>query len=368
MHVMELLVLLLVCGGSFVLSAPFNLQDQRLSAGYRARLLEAGSLLVQFCQKQGVPPEAVLSQAKTANFVLVRFVQHLHNSRKPLWLATHAVLAVQNANRAMKGQLRPAWDSISSWRLSVPVRSRIPIDLNILKALFYFAICQALKYDPSRKHIWLAFAVCLRIGFFGLLRPKEWFTLQRLSVKTPSRILLSGSRVAVITVLDAKNRAFMGRLQVRMIRDPSTIAWLTWYISGLAPSDFLWPFSPQTFSSCLANALSFYGIEHLNLTPASLRAGGATWLLEQGASLETIRFAGCWASDKAMSCYLQEAEAASVLLSLSESQQERLECALKSLRFLEQPPTVSLGCFLHGSNSRNDLSDSRRLALRASEG
>ena len=127
-------------------------------------------------------------------------------------------------------------------------------------------------------------------------------------------------------------------------------------------------FSPQTFSSCLPDALSFYGIEHLNLTPASLRAGGATWLLEQGASLETIRFAGCWASDKAMSCYLQEAEAASVLLSLSESQQERLECALKSLRFLEQSPTISLEFLLHGSSSRNDASESRRLALRANKG
>ena len=240
------------------------------------------------------------------------------------------------------------------------------MDLSILKAVFDFAICQALEYEPSRKHIWLAFAVCLRIRFLGLLQPREWFKLQRSYVKTPSRILFSGSQVAVITVLAAKNRAFMGRLQVRMIRDSSTIAWLSWFVSGLAPSYSVRPYSPQTFSSCLTTALSFYGFEKSKLTPASLRAGGATWLLERWASLETIRFAGCWASDKAMSCYLQEAEAASVMLSLTTSQQERLKCALQALHFLECPPPETLGSLLNEPCSSSNNSDPCRLAPRAS--
>ena len=47
-------------------------------------------------------------------------------------------------------------------------------------------------------------------------------------------------------------------------------------------------------------------------------------MLEQDFPFASIKFAGCWASDKAMSCYLQEAEAASTLLSFSKSSQCRL--------------------------------------------
>ena len=324
-------------------AAPLDLQDNRLSAGYRARLLDAGQLLVGFCHSTNVDPRDVLSRAEVANPTLVAFVQFLHDTRKPLWLATHAVLCVQIANRMMKGSLRPAWDSIASWRLTVPVKSRVPMDVNIMKALFYFALTQAFWYEPSRKRIWLGFAICLRAGFFALLRPKEWFSLQRKFVKTPfgSGTLLSGARVAVITVLDAKNRAFLGRLQVRIIRDPGTISWLSWYASSMPPCDFLWPFSQQTCCACLKTALQFFDLCHLNLSPASLRAGGATWMLEQGIPVQTIKFSGCWASDKALACYLQEAESASTLLSLSHKQQHRLEIAIGELSFLECPPAQS---------------------------
>ena len=344
-----------------------DLQNERLSVGYRARLLSAGQCLVQFCTQQNESPKLVLEQPQVANRVLVNFVQYLHDTRKPIWLATHAVLAVQTANRFLKGQLRPAWDSISSWKLSVPVKSRTPMDLSIMKAVFYFALCQAFMFEPSRRHVWLAFAICLRIGFYALLRPKEWFGLKRQHVKTPFGTLLSGRKVAVLTVTDPKNRAFMGRLQVRLIRDLATIEWLAWYVSSMAPADVLWPYSQQTFTKCFKEAMSFFSLGHLSLTPASLRAGGATWLLEQGVSLAAIRFAGGWASDKAMCCYLQEAEAASTLLSLSFSEQRRLEFSLKSLCFLERPPGTHIGTWLHGSaKSRRPLSKSC-LAIGAGE-
>ena len=41
---------------------------------------------------------------------------------------------------------------------------------------------------------------------------------------------------------------------------------------------------------------------------------GTTLLVEQGVPVANILFAGCWASEKALSSYLQEAEAASTLL------------------------------------------------------
>ena len=63
-------------------------------------------------------------------------------------------------------------------------------------------------------------------------------------------------------------------------------------------------------------------------------------MLEQGIPVQTM-FSGCWASDKALACYLQEAESASTLLSLFRKQQHRLEIAINELSFLESPPAQS---------------------------
>ena len=193
------------------------------------------------------------------------------------------------------------------------------------------------------------------LGFFALLRPKELFQLTKACLKLPIGPLLGGSRVAVASILDPKNRAFMGRLQVRIIRDSACIDWLLWYASCLPPSALLWPFSEHSFRTCLTACCEFYDVAHLKLTPASLRAGGATLMLEQGYPLSTIKFAGSWASDKAMSCYLQEAESASVMLSLNRSQLHRLEKALLEFRILEHPPQVPFAIVSHGSRARSKV-------------
>lgn len=332
-------------------NAVVNLQRERLSPAYRHRLWKAGNLFAQFCQSHHHHHlQHVLMDANRANTALIEFIQHTYEIRRPLWLATHAVLAVQTVNRELKGHLRPAWDSIQSWRLTRPVQSRTPLPEFVMKALCYFGVMQAMYYDTNRALVWFPFSVNLRFAFYALFRPREMFMLVRCCLKLPFRSLLGGGRVAVATILDPKNRAFMGRLQVRMVRDFAAIAWMEWYVEGMSPSAPLWPFSDHIFRVCLQTSLEHFGLEKLGITVASLRAGGATWLLEQGTPLSNIRFAGSWASERAMSCYLQEAESASVLLSMLPSQQLRLEKTLARLRALELPPNKPLSAYLyHGS-------------------
>ena len=351
-------IVLLCCCPEFVCGSPFalsNLQDDRLSKGYKARLLQAGKMFATFCESQGFVLQHVLHNSPIANTALIAFIQFTYDSRRPIWVGTHAILALQTANRHMKGLLRPAWDSIQSWKLSTPVCSRVPMPESVLKAFCYFAVMQGLQFDTSNSYMWLVFSICLRLGFYALLRPKELLQLTKGCLKLPLGRLLNSSAVAVATIRDPKNRAFMGRLQVRMIRDPAAIEWLSWYAPCLPPSALLWPFSEHSFRTCLADCCKFFDVAHLGLTPASLRAGGATLMLEQGQPLSTIRFAGSWASDKAMACYLQEAESASVLLSLNRSQLFRFEKALADFRQLEHPPNIPFAVLSHGSRARSKI-------------
>ena len=106
--------------------------------------------------------------------MLVKYVQHLYDNRKPYWVAKHAVLATQTVYRHYKGHLRPAWESIQTRRLEKPVLSRTP-----MRPEFLHAICSyGVLLDRKRSLLWWAFIVCLKVGFHGLLRPKELFCLK----------------------------------------------------------------------------------------------------------------------------------------------------------------------------------------------
>ena len=158
--------------------------------GYKTRLLQAGKLFASFCDNTNRVPRVVLSSAADANAALVSFIQFTFDSHRPLWVATFAILVVQNVNRLLKGQLRPAWDSVLTWKLSRPIHSRTPLLVEILKAICYSAVMSALCFDKSHAHMWLSFAAVLRFSFYALLRPKEIFGLLRCHIKVPSGSLL----------------------------------------------------------------------------------------------------------------------------------------------------------------------------------
>lgn len=84
----------------------------------------------------------------------------------------------------------------------------------------------------------------------------------------------------------------MGRLQVRMVREPITVPWLSWLTESLPKDSPLWLFSRYRFDRCLREAFDFFNLGHLKLSPASLRAGGAALLIEQGFPWPTFASQG----------------------------------------------------------------------------
>ena len=163
----------------------------RLSEPYKKRLAAVGDLFSEFCRGHKCSIPVLACDARVLTDMLIRFVNHLQANRRPLWLASHAILAMQTWDRTLKGQLKAAWDEVQSWKMMQPIKSRVPINYGILLAV------------------------------------------------------VSLSHVAVCTVLDPKNRAFMGRLQVRMVKDQATVDWLLWYTAGMIPCQYLWPYSRQ---------------------------------------------------------------------------------------------------------------------------
>jgi hypothetical protein len=318
---------------------PESLQEGRLSKPYRARLVKAGGLFCEWLARKGLTAEILASTPELMCQQLIAFIQDLFDNRFAQWWAVHTVLWAQTEFRALKSRLRPAWDSVLSWRLRVPVHSRTPLPEPLLKVFTIFGCMAALALDRPNADLWWRFSALLGFGFHGLFRPHELLTLTRADLKLPTPWLGHlANPVAVGLIKMPKNRAFGGRQQVRIVRCARTIEWLSWLARDFAPDEPLWPYTDYRFRCCFAEAGAFFGFPGGTLTPASLRAGGATAMLENNHPVSSIRFAGGWVSEKSMAAYLQQAESAAVLLSLSRSQTIKIQACLAAFSYAEFPP------------------------------
>ena len=291
---------------------PRQLATSRYSRAYKARLSQAYHLFVQWCASIGVSIAFPL-KASLANSLLVRYVQHLFDSGATLSVASHTILSLQHLQPSLRSRLKRAWNSVWSWQLEKPLNMRRPMPHSVLQCMFATACLYGLAWEPGHAQQWLSFAIALRVGFFGLLRPSELLGLLSGCVALPSGLLLHASQQVVITITRPKTRATAGRMQFCLIHDALTIAWMEWFCVDVPPFVKLFPLSPQRFRQLWDRALESLRLGNLGLTPASLRAGGATHLFLSGVPLDRIKFAGRWKVLSSLEHYIQEAMSTLVL-------------------------------------------------------
>ena len=135
-----------------------------------------------------------------------------------------------------------------------------------------------------QSHLWVRFAIALRVGYFGLLRPSVLCGLLRgrvslpadtLSLQTPDEPVR-----AVLVIFSPKNWRHASRHQTVVVDDPDTVGWLTWLISDLDDLATIFPSIGQ-MRRLLAHSLDCMQLHGLHLGLASLRAGGATALFQK---------------------------------------------------------------------------------------
>ena len=162
------------------------------------------------------------------------------------------------------------------------------------------------------------FAVLIRVAFAALLRPGEVVNLLVGDIRLPSAF---GSQSAVIAIRSPKTRAVAGRVQFALLRDAGVMSWLSWLLEGLPRSVRIWPTTMLRVRSVFQQVLARAGLKSLKLTPASLRAGGATTLIANDVDIGRVKFLGRWQSERSLASYIQEAMAQLTWLDLDTQQQ-----------------------------------------------
>ena len=292
-------------------AVPRDLVTTRTGEHYRRQLDRSWELLTAFAVERGLPIPATFEDSpKVANTVLCLFIQSEFERGRPVSLAKHAVLAVQTRYRSLRGCLRDSWDALQSWQFELENRTRNPIDVGVLQAMCAVAKllgCQALKEGRAAlAWEWFVFATLVAVGFYGMLRPGEIVALRKDIVRCPSPFEADREPWAIVAIERPKNRRALGRVQFAAIRDAATTGWLTWVVAECDPGRPLFPRGYRGFASRFAAVLVSLGLQRLQLTPASLRAGGCSWFSRAGVNPSVLKYWGRWASESSVAHYVQE--------------------------------------------------------------
>ena len=151
-----------------------GLESARTSRAYQKRLQLSLDLFLNWV------PSAMnddttgweLSPAR-ANQLLCLFIQHLFETGGKLYVARHAVAAVQDHFPSLRGHLHRAWNTIKSWHLQVRVRNRTPFPLVLLDSAVLNCWDSGLG-SSSQRHDWFCMSVLLRVVFMVYSGPGKF--------------------------------------------------------------------------------------------------------------------------------------------------------------------------------------------------
>ena len=309
--------------------SPSQLKWSKYSSAYKGRLLEGAKALGRSLTERQLGWDDVFhKEAKEVDRHLEVFVQGLHSTdaKGALRVAKHAVLYVQVVKPRLKKSLQSTWQALRNWEESQPSSFRPPMPLALLAVMLCEARALALASpDEKRRDTWMIFSTLLMIGFFGLLRPGELCNIKVGDVSLPSTWSLAGP-FAVIRIQNPKNHRQMGQEQFTEIRHPDAINWLAWTLSRRKDlGDRLWPGHTASFRTMFRNLCQRLDLSCVRLSPASLRAGGATWMLDEKVDVARIRFLGRWANLRSLEHYLQVARAQQISINLPAKVSEKLK-------------------------------------------
>lgn len=266
------------------------------------------------------------------NAVLCRYGRLLYEAGKTYNQYAETINSLTSMRPSLRRQMQGAWDLGYAWMRLEPSQHHIAMPAAILISM----VTTSLLWG------WTHFAGCIALAWGSLLRPGELFTLKRANLLFPAD---TGNTISylLISLMEPKTRFTTARHQSTRLDIPDLLKLVT------MPHFPLWPFSPQTFRNRFRSVLAALDLptEHTRnlkcLDPGSLRAGGATWLMQTTDNGELMRRRGRWQNHRIMEVYIQEVSSLLYLQKLPKSTRDKIievaqffnEVVEKAVVFLE---------------------------------
>ena len=285
----------------------------------------------KWLEDQGISAEALVqppgsSDVDSVNCILTRYGRELYKAGRPYAHYSELINAYSSKVPKLRRLLQPAWDLAFSWKRAEPGRHHTAMPWQVLLGLVTTAFLWG----------WPRTAGLLALSWGGLLRIGEALAARRSDLMFP-RDVWNTIDFAYLSIREPKTRYSAARHQSVRIDQPNVLRIVTVAFQALGPAEKLWPSSAQTLRTRfrqLCGALQQLPWGSGSKTPgselASLRAGGATWLLMADEDSELVRRRGRWLTSKIMEIYIQEVSSIQFLPSLKAETKRLVRAALEA--------------------------------------
>ncbi|CAE7206504.1 mok12, partial [Symbiodinium necroappetens] len=242
------------------------------------------------------------------NEIFIWYGQWLYAEGKPYYHLSETINCFSVACPHARRQLQAAWDIAYAWQREEPPTHHTAVPWQILAAMLSVSMLWG----------WMDVAGILAICWGGLARVGEATAARRKDLVLPEDVGTEcgadGSMV-LMAVMEPKTRFKAARHQCVKVDQPQLVRLVRLAFHGLLPDEKLWPRSGAALRARFQKLLAALGL-YPNSVPnvkgfdlASLRAGGATWLMACLESPDVVRRRGRWVSAKVMEIYIQEVSA-----------------------------------------------------------
>lgn len=294
--------------------------------------------LEELIESREIDPEQISN-------LLVEYGKELFYAGKSYGRFSETINGVCARRPVLKRQLASAWNLAFAWVADEPHFHHPAMPLTILISFSTLALLWG----------WPREAALLMMAWSGLLRIGEVFAARRKDLVLP-KDGPPGVEFALLQIHQPKTRGVSAKHQAARI-DPQDVVQLLAAVYGRSGADeHLWNRSPGAFRrrfGVLQKALGLPTIRTSTDVPydlASLRPGGATYLLHRFEDAELVRRRGRWLSTRVCEIYLQEAAVITHATKLSAAVQTQIsklvatypEVHRRAIYFLESsiPPNA----------------------------
>ena len=268
-------------------------------------IAEKGFSLEEMLKANPVDVDAV-------NEWLVSYGRWLFSEGKPYYHYAETINSVAASRPALRRSLQQSWDLAFVWGSHEPTEHHQAMPPQILIALVSLAWTWGWKVE----------AAILALAWGALLRIGEVLQSFRADLILPEDI---GNTVTYILlrIREPKTRFRMARHQAGKLEQADLVQIVTIGFRKFEKHQKLWAWSGATLRNRLERLLMRLHLPTLPhqfpkpLSLASLRPGGATWLIGETESPETVRRKGRWQSFRTMDIYLQEVSATTYMNDIS---------------------------------------------------
>eukprot|EP00438_Fugacium_kawagutii_P026890 Skav209536 [mRNA] locus=scaffold2497:55771:60994:- [translate_table: standard] len=297
----------------------------------RGGLLEAFDM---WLQEEAGFSLATLVDAETPNPEhvcrwLVAYGKQMYYAGKSYARYTETINGIAARRPLLRRQLIGAWDLAFAWSADEPRTHHPALPVSILLALSTLALLWG----------WPREAAIFMMTWAGVMRVGEALAARRRDLILPSDGA-PGQGYALVLIHQPKTRGTAARHQSARVDPADVVALMQATFGRLGKDDLLWNLSPAVLRRRLVSLQKALGLPTQRsqaVVPydlASLRAGGATFLLQKFEDPSFVRRRGRWWSEREMGVYLQEITIATRSYHLQEATKQRVQL------LLEQYPVV----------------------------